>query len=188
MGGRAGISPDEALIRYLAMGSQRSLDRLASVLRTEGISVHPMTLRRWSSHRGWVAHAADYDSRIRESRESSAVSRAAIIDGDHATLGRELQRLALQWAEKLALEEAPMTPMEVARWAEAGVRIERLAFAASMGRKETLATAFVMPVLRLYRDVVQPALRDDVREEVDRAFADGINAITGFSDAEPDQG
>lgn len=184
---RPGITPDEALVRYLALGPQRSVRLLHEHLAKEGIAVHPTTMRKWSADRAWRLHASEYDSRIRVSRESSAVARAATLDGDHATLGRELQRLAMDWARRLEEEEAPMTATEVARWAEAGVRIERLAFAASMGRKETLASAFVLPVLRLYRDLVQPALRDDLREAVDREFAEGINAITGFADTEADE-
>ena len=180
--------PETALTRYLAMGPNRSLRRLAVELGAIGIAVHEDTVRRWSARYGWQAQARAFEAR-RDEEEAQRVTSLARGLGDaddmherHAALGRELVRLADEWARKLVAEGHPVTPTDVARWAEAGVRIERLAMGEATSRTEVHRTTYntlLVGVLELFKAVVQPAIPGDEREMVSREFADGVNAITG---------
>ncbi len=95
----------------------------------------------------------------------------------HASLGRNLQALATEWAQKLVEEGQPMTPSDVVRWAEAGVRIERLALGQATSRTEVNYNRIAAPILALFQQIVQPALPEPVRAQVVRDFADGVNEI-----------
>lgn len=180
--------PETALTRYLAMGPNRSLRRLAVELGEHGIAVHEDTVRRWSARYGWQAQVRAFESRRQQEEEQRVTSLArGLGDADdmyerHANLGRELVRLANEWAQKLVAEGHPMTPTDVARWAEAGVRIERLAMGEATSRTEVNRTTYntlLVGVLDLFKTVVQPAISGEAREMVSREFADGVNAITG---------
>ncbi len=179
--------PETALTRYLAMGPNRSLRRLAAELGENGIAVHEDTVRRWSARYGWQAQVQAFEARRYEEEEQRVTSLArGLGDADdmherHASLGRELVRLANEWARKLVEEGHPVTPIDVARWAEAGVRIERLAMGEATSRTEVNRTTYntvLVGVLELFKAVVQPAIPGDARELVAREFADGVNAIT----------
>ena len=169
------------------MGSGRSLRRLAAELGEHGVTVHEDTVRRWSSRYGWQAQVQAFEARRHQEEEqrvdslARSLSESDAMNDRHATLGQELVRLANDWARKLVEKGHPMTPTDVARWAEAGVRIERLAMGEATSRTEvnrTTYTAVLMGVLELFKAVVQPALPGDARELVAREFADGVNEIT----------
>ena len=180
--------PETALTRYLAMGPNRSLRRLAVELGKSGIAVHEDTVRRWSARYGWQTQVQAFDARRYEEEEQRVESlargfgEADDMNQRHAALGRELVRLANEWAQKLVAEGHPMTPTDVARWAEAGVRIERLAMGEATSRTEVNRTTYntlLVGVLELFKTIVQPAIAGDAREMVSREFADGVNEISG---------
>lgn len=183
------ITPDAALVRYLAQGPGRSLTRLHAELEHEGHSIHVKTVQRWSHQHGWQTYAKAHDARQRESQDTTVVSRAVAMEGRHAELGRELQRMALMWAVKLQEEGHPLTPTEVARWAEAGVRIERLAVGAATSRTEVNVQVWsqvLVAIGALFDQVVTPALPQAKRDLVARELAEGLNGIRDSSLALPE--
>lgn len=188
---RLTITPDAALVRYLAQGPGRSLTRLHAELIAEGHSVHVKTVQRWSHRHDWQTHAKAHDARQRESQDVSVVSRAIAMEGRHVELGRELQRMALVWAQKLQEEGHPLTPTEVARWAEAGVRIERLAVGAATSRTEVnvqVWSQLLVQVGALFEQVIMPVLPQGQRDVVARQLANGLNEFrdTALGLPEPD--
>ena len=183
---KAEIDATAALGAYLGM-ERRSLRRLVRELETRGLHVSLWTVKRWSVRHDRQAEAAAYDARRAEidDRRMDVVANYADASVSmaerHAGLGRKLQELAREWAQKYIAEGYPATAADVARWAEAGVAIERLALGQATSRTEvnrTTYTAVLMGVLELFKAVVQPALPGDARELVAREFADGVNDIT----------
>ena len=183
---KAEIDATSALGAYLGM-QRRSLRRLVRELAKRDMHVSLWTVKRWSVRHEWQAEAAAYDARraVENDRRMEVVANYA--DGSvsmaerHAGLGRQLQELAREWAQTYIAEGYPATAADVARWAEAGVRIERLAMGEATSRTEVNRTTYntvLVGVLELFKTVVQPAIPGDARELVAREFADGVNAIT----------
>ena len=177
------MDPGTALVRYLAMGPTRSLSRLYHELVAEGIEVSDSTIKKWSTRNEWQVHVRAFEVRQREIEEQRLEALAhgwdqtEAMNNRHAELGAELQRLASTWAKKLAEDGHPMSPRDVARWAEAGVRIERLAVGAATSRHEVGWDQFILPVLALFQQVVVPRVPEDSRETILMDFADGVNQI-----------
>ena len=177
------IDPGTALVRYLAQGPTRSLSRLYRELVAEGIEVSDSTIKKWSTRNEWQVHVRAFEARQREIEEQRLEALAhgwdqtEAMNNRHAELGAELQRLASAWAKKLAEDGHPMSPRDVARWAEAGVRIERLAVGAATSRHEHSWNEFILPVLALFQQVVVPRVPEDNRQTILTDFADGVNQI-----------
>ena len=180
------VDASTALTRYLGMGPGRSLSRLHRELTESGVSVSADTIKRWSSKHEWQTHVQAFESRQHqiegERLESLAHGwdRTESMNERHAALGAELQRLAAVWAGRLAEEGHPMTPAEVAKWAEAGVRIERLAVGAATARTEVIGpaawNAVIVPILTIFQNVTAD-LPPDVRNQIAAPFADEVNAL-----------
>lgn len=183
---QAEIDATSALGAYLGM-ERRSLRRLVRELADRHIHVSLWAVKWWSVRHDWQAEAAAYDARRTEEDDRRMEVVATYADENrtmeerHGGLGRKLQDLASEWAERYITEGHPLTPTEVVKWAESGVAIERLATGQATSRTEINRTTYntlLVGVLELFKTVVQPAIPGDAREMVSREFADGVNAIT----------
>ena len=184
---KADIDATAALGAYLGM-ERRSLARLVQDLEARGIRVSLWTVKRWSARHDWQAEAEAYDAQRAAEGERRTEMVANYADASipmaerHAVLGRKLQQLATEWAQRYVKEGKPLTAAEVVKWAETGVAIERLALGQATSRTEVNRTTYntvLVGVLELFKTVVQPAIPGDDREMVSREFADGVNEITG---------
>lgn len=169
------VSRERALATYLAGGPTRSLRRLAEDLRAEGLKVSVRTLAAWSSEGAWAQRTAEFDEARADQTVAELAHEAATMDVRQARLGRALIDNAEQMLA--ATMSRPLEPRDIARFAEVGVRIERLATGEATSRHEVFTyNSIIIPVLNLFQQVVG-GLPDDERIRVTRHFADGVNAI-----------
>lgn len=116
---------------YAVMGVDRSLRALVEVARRAGVPVSKGSLERYSQDFHWVERAAEFDRERTQIIREDAIQQAIHNDVQHAQLGRLLQRLAIQDVQRrdaqAPADRVPLTGTEVARLADIGVRIERLA-------------------------------------------------------------
>ena len=195
---KADIDATTALGVYLGM-ERRSLHRLVRELARRQIHVSLWTVKRWSARHDWQAEAAAFDAQRAEEHDRRTEMLATYTDETipmaerHAVLGRKLQDLAQEWAQRYVEDGKPLTANEVVKWAETGIAIERLALGQATSRTEINRVTYntvLVGVLELFKTVVQPAIPLNERELVARDFADGVNAITGkvISNGNPETG
>lgn len=183
---KAAVTPQEAMLRYLSMGQQRSINKLVAELDAADLHVNRVTVEHWSKRDGWVAQAREFDAmyeaRLRDELASTAVER----DLRQARMGYMMQRVALRGLSELdTAEELHLEPGEIARFADTGMRLERLAQGAANSNVTVIYNQFMGPVLQLFQTVVA-TLPDNVRGQVTKQFADGVNGIRDAVFAEED--
>lgn len=170
---------------YLALGPERSLARVSEAAALAGLTSPPSikTLKRWSADFGWVDAAKEYD-RARAAQNTEVILQDAYeIDRRHGSVGRALQQIAMLGIGKLAPEQggvrvlsAEVRPGDVARLAEAGVRIERLSAGLATERTEVLTQVWntlTVQIVELFLEV------NEIGDANARAlrFAQGVDAI-----------
>lgn len=114
-----------------AVMNPRSLRDLAKITEAAGVRAAVATLERYSKDFNWAERVREFDQQRAAVARDDVITQAIHSDVQHAQLGRALQQMAL--AEIIRRQRLPadrlesLSGAEVARLAEAGVRIERLA-------------------------------------------------------------
>jgi hypothetical protein len=125
---------------YLSLGPGRSLSRLKRTLTDLGLEISLNTLKGYSVRHGWSDRARFHD-------EAHAVDDGALATTDMASrqadMGTAMQSLAEHNLGRLLEQpDLQLTPTEISRLAEVGVRIERQARNADVTRHEVIHTVF----------------------------------------------
>ena len=166
---------------YHALGSARSLETLHSTVIKLGMRVSITTLRRYSINYRWQAHLAELETQ--EAQEAGLAHFALVkrMNVRQAALGRAMQGVAEsaigKLAEALKVPYAePMGAQALARLADIGTKIERLAMGEATTRAEILVSTYstvVQEFVGLF--IVVNDLAE--AEERKRQYALGVDAI-----------
>jgi hypothetical protein len=113
---------------YLALGDQRSLEKLVEQYqtRTEAAPTKQLTtVKRWSRVHGWSdrlrAHANEIERELRLA-QTDAIRE---MNERHATIAKAATGKLVEWLQRL--DGGTLTVMEAARLLDVAVRVERLA-------------------------------------------------------------
>lgn len=123
---------------YASLGANRSLRAVVDASGSAGVPVSQNTLERYSSDFHWQERVRAFDEQRAAGVTTTALESAIASDIQHATLGRSLQHLAslsitakVNASKNEAKPDEPhdvgLSGAEIARLADVGVRIERLA-------------------------------------------------------------
>ena len=166
---------------YHALGPARSLALLHGNLARLGTRVSLNTLKNYSADYDWQARLAEIEAQEMEEQAVSHVALVKHMNVRQAALGRAMQGVAEtaigQLAEALKAEDAePMGAQALARLAEIGTKIERLAMGEATTRAEILVSTYstvVQEFVGLF--IVVNDLAE--AEERKRQYALGVDAI-----------
>lgn len=168
------VTPETTFLRYLAMGTGRSLTALHHQLVEEGFEVSWSTIRKWSVMNQWQEQAESFDADERRATRALLMEETAKVNARQARMGLAMQLVATRRIDNA--DEMEMSASDIARWARVGVDIERLAIGEATSRPELMYNQVIAPVLMLFQQVTA-ILPLEQREAVTQAFADGVNAI-----------
>jgi len=159
---------------------QRSFERCAELLTAYGDKTHRSTLAKWSSDFGWQQKVKTWDARlISDTYEHAATDELlahAAMQARQAQLGRTLSALASSGVERALHNNVTPSPLESARLAEVGTRIERLALGETTSRAEVVQTVLRPVVSALLTVFVEANALDEPRERL-ASFADAAQRV-----------
>lgn len=120
------------LAAYLGLGVGRTLDRAREIVAAAGVRMARTTANSYSSDFHFVERAAEFDKSRTQAVQAVVLDQAIASDIQHAQLGRSLQQLAvtaIAWRLQQAAggRDPQVPPGDIARLADIGVKIERLA-------------------------------------------------------------
>lgn len=170
---------------YLVLGERRSPAAVLETAASMGVRNPPSekTIARWRGDFGWVKDAEEYDARRRAEHTEVLLEDQFAIDRRHAQVGRTLQQLALQGVNRLAPEQggirvlsSDVRPGDVARLAQAGVQIERLATGLATDRVEVLTQVWNAITVQVVELFLQVNVIEDPNARALR-FGQGVDAI-----------
>jgi hypothetical protein len=133
---------------YEAMGVNRTLEAVWSIVRTGGATLTLKTIERYSHDYGWVARVKEQDAQDTQ-QERQAVNIIGAMNDRHTALARKVMEIA-----RKALDEAGdeyLSPLDAARMIDLAIKAERLALGPAMTRSEI--------ALGIYNELI-PALVD----------------------------
>lgn len=175
----ARLRADLAFDIYSRQTPRRSLNRLADQLRQLGAPIALATLKRYSSKHHWQDRLGELDAEAAKRRAEDTVEERIAMHERHAQLARALQSAggtALQSLLGDATRITEMSPGEIVRLLEAGLKADTRATGASGDRRDIAIDVWNDVVVR----VVQ--IFTDINEEPEpearaRLFARGIDAL-----------
>jgi hypothetical protein len=116
---------------YRSMGPDRSLIKLREQAKVGGRSVSVRLLERWSAKWRWVMRSQRYDDHLEYQDRLQQEKERREMHKRHAKMGMLAQSFAVRKLEKLSnrieQDEEHVSPGEVARILDVGVKVERLA-------------------------------------------------------------
>ena len=166
-----------AFTSYLSLGPHRSLRAASDDFYgdSEGHGASAAQLRQfqyWSSAHNWVQRTNSYDANLARRRLSCLEDEQLAADLRHLELARAFQeKIARRLAE---LDPQTLTPMELAKWLEVSVKLERLALGAATERTESVGSD---PSIRFTQLILAGAIPDAVVKELGEASQDRVLEI-----------
>lgn len=126
---------------YCALGRTRSLELLRDIGTAAGQKIGFTTLRQYSTDYNWQERVAEFDERIADAGARATMTDALVDEARQARLGRALQEIATLGMGKLRASGGEgLSGAEIARLADVGVRIERLASGLATERRELIVS------------------------------------------------
>lgn len=151
----------QAFVLYRDDESGRSIRKVGQELgKSEAL------ISRWSSHWKWTVRVQAYEAE--KDRERLALAKKSRIDAIERQLKLASDLLTIVGAhvkdklERIAAGELPLSALEIVRWLEIGVKIERLALGEPT--EHTMTDTPEMAQERRLRDAVA-TVRDSMRED-----------------------
>jgi hypothetical protein len=144
---------------YYQLGATRSLRRTQTELRAAGISLSLPTLKRYSAAFRWQERIAELDADARRRHREKSVESTTAMHDRHTQLGRAMQGAGGTALQRLLSNDARLaglTPSDIARLVDLGLRTERSAVGVATDRREITLEVWndvVVTVVRLFRDV-----------------------------------
>lgn len=114
----------EAFLQYCAMGTARSLAKLAAVNGRN--TAYVRQLEKWSSDYKWVERAKQYDIERAEARRLKHDAEIEEMNARHAEMGMDLQERAQAQIKKL-IDAKAFGSMASVQMLKMGTDLERLA-------------------------------------------------------------
>jgi hypothetical protein len=161
---------------YHLLGTDRSLMKLKRHLAAIGLSVSMTTLKDYSAKYGWQDRMRELDARQADARQLTHDSTVARMNERQANMGAAMQTVAGRGLAMIADNAGAMTPGDVARLADIGVKLERLALGEATTRSEIEVTVYntiIQQIAALFINVNAMDSPDDRT----RTFADGVDGI-----------
>lgn len=164
---------------YFQLGAERSLRRLHELTETLGINISFGTLKRYSTRFGWQERAAELSATAADRQDELSLREVIEMNERQAQLGRTLQGAAASGLQALLRDHeriADVPPSGIARLAEIGARLERLALGEATERQDVLVVVWnvvVREVVALFQDT------NELPDPDERAavFARGVDGI-----------
>jgi hypothetical protein len=152
--GRSSVRANILFSLYYQAGPSRSLVRLRDDARLLGVRISLATLKRYSSTCDWQARVARLDEEAELRHDERSLERIAAMNERQSQLGRSLQGAAATSLQSLLRDAARLgeiSPAEIARLADIGSKLERLALGEATERRDIITSAWNVVV----RDVVE---------------------------------
>lgn len=159
---------DHLLLVYLALGPERSINRVCEIANDLGMRLTRTTVARYSTRDRWVERAREYDVRREERTEIVLLDRAIASDVDHADFYRRAREIAFQHLGQLVEGGADLTPIEATRMGDIAIKGERL-----ISGKATEAVAIMTSAMTMLTQRIGPAvgaLVQGMREGLDEGL------------------
>lgn len=163
---------------YVELGLERSLEKLAERCAAIGLGIHVNTLKNYSAKYEWQQRVAVIDAKARLGADVVRAAALAQRRQEQAALGRELQHIAAGALQALMERGTPLTPSDIARLADVGTKIERLAMGEATSRIDVVENTLrdiIMEIVALFLRVNVYSDQDDRNRE----FGAGADAIIG---------
>lgn len=143
---------DVLFVLYQQAGPARSLVGLHEQAAALGLNVSVSTLKRYSKQFGWQERLEAIDRAAAEHDDERAAEAVRLMNERQAQLGRSLQGVAATALQSYVRDRGQLDevrPGEVARLAEAGTKLERLALGEATERQEVVVTVWNVVVREL---------------------------------------
>lgn len=167
---------DAAFMLYWQMGPERSLEKLADIGATLGLRGSLKTLKRWSADFRWQARLIEFDAKAAERIEERVIGDVVEMNSRQALLGRSMQAIAKKRLDLFNEVPATLDAADVARMAEVGTKLERLAMGEVTERRQVMLSILnvvIRPLCELFGQV--NGLPDE--QERLRRFAIGADDV-----------
>lgn len=171
----------EAFVEYRDLGPVRSVSIVAGRLEKSG-----SLIGRWCGEWGWVertaAWDADVDRKARDMIATDRMNRMREMREGHASLGHALTQVAAVGLEQYAgdtgaAKARKLSAVELARIADVGMKMERLAMGDTTERIEVQqAMAALEPFLDLALSYLPPEAQEAFLMDVDERLGVGTAA------------
>lgn len=112
----------DAFIRYRDAGRERNVVKLA-----EKLGKHPNQIWTWMRKYDWKERALAWDNELDEQFKTGLVAERIKAAKETIELGRTIRGKAAQALVRMIERGDELAPEDIPRWAELGVRLERLA-------------------------------------------------------------
>jgi hypothetical protein len=152
---------DYLCLLYLALGPERSLDRVAQMATELGVKVNRTTIAGYSRDFGWVDRAREYDERRQTATEAVVLNRAIADDVAHADFYRVARSMAtheltaiMDAAKGEGGERPDIRPLELVRMGDIAIKGERL-----ISGKATDAVAIMTSAMTMLTERIGPSVR-----------------------------
>ncbi len=116
----------EAFVLYRDMGADRGIRKVAQKLDKQ-----PSYISKIASRKFWVDRVTKYDRYLDEKRREEREAEIEKMNERHARIGKTLQSKGIERLQTIDVKT--LTPSELLRYVELGVKIERMA----MGEADT---------------------------------------------------
>jgi hypothetical protein len=179
--GRSSARANILFALYFHSGAARSLVRLHDDARLLGAPISLATLKRYSTTGDWQARVARLDEEAEVRSDERALEQIAAMNERQSHLGRSLQGAAatsLQTLLRDAGRLGEISPAEIARLADTGTKLERLALGEATERHDIITSAWnvvVRDVVELFRTVNGIADPDERAAEFARGLDDLVD-------------
>ena len=167
---------DAWVLLYHALGADRSLLKLRRHLADIGLAINLNTLKMYSAKYGWQDRMRELDARQADARQLTHDSTVARMNERQANMGEAMQHVAGRGLAMIADNAGAMTPGDVARLADIGVKLERLALGEATTRSEIEVTVYNTIIQQIAALFINVNVMDSPDDRT-RTFADGVDGI-----------
>lgn len=179
---------------YSRQALKRSLRRLSEQLEQLGIPISLASLKRYSSRYGWQQRLAELDTEATQRRAERGIEERLAMDERHAQLARALQSAGGSALQSLLADPtriAEVSPGEIVRLLEAGLKADARATGASMDRREIAIEVWndvVVRVVAIFVEVnTEPEAEARARlfaRSIDELVSDRLSPVQGGSSSD----
>ena len=179
---------------YSRQAPKRSLRRLSEQLEQLGIPISLASLKRYSSRYGWQQRLAELDAEAADRRAERGIEERLAMDERHAQLARALQSAGGSALQSLLADPtriAEVSPGEIVRLLEAGLKADARATGASTDRRDIAIEVWNDVVVRVVAIFVEVNTEPDAEararlfaRSIDELVSDRLSQVQGGSSSD----
>ena len=170
---------------YYKLGLERSLEKLQSDLAKIGLRRSLNTFKSYSVKYHWQARVIELDTKLRAERESKTIYQVEEMNKDQAEFGRHLRILASAGLDKIAevvklTGSVNLSPAEICRMGEVGIKAERLGMGEATDRMEVYHLVWnelALDIITIFNEVVVAIRNAELQKDIRRRFAVRVDSI-----------